>query len=336
MGGSVAGGGTGGTTDTGSGGEAGGGGASVIFDTDMGPDIDDAGALAVLHALADNAEVTLLAVGISTSRGTGSPAIGFIDQVDTYYSRPDIPIGIWKGGDFHGPDSNNYTQKIYDQSDKFPRSLDDSQDSVPEAFALYRQILAGEPDGSVTIVCTGFMNNMKALLESGPDENSDLDGTALVAAKVKELVQMGGGYPSGNEYNFFNQTSSGMTKSVVDNWPTPMVFSGYEIGDPIHTGAALSTNTPDTNPVRAAYEAFFGGVNSRSSWDITAALFAARGASTYWDLQSTGSNDVADDGSNAWQASPDLEQSYLVKKAENSTIEEVLSGLMTKAPGVAE
>ncbi|HEV8244581.1 MAG TPA: hypothetical protein VGP93_02305, partial [Polyangiaceae bacterium] len=191
MGGSVAGGGTGGTTDTGSGGEAGGGGASVIFDTDMGPDIDDAGALAVLHALADNAEVTLLAVGISTSRGTGSPAIGFIDQVDTYYSRPDIPIGIWKGGDFHGPDSNNYTQKIYDQSDKFPRSLDDSQDSVPEAFALYRQILAGEPDGSVTIVCTGFMNNMKALLESGPDENSDLDGTALVAAKVKELVQMG-------------------------------------------------------------------------------------------------------------------------------------------------
>ena len=34
---------------------------SVIFDTDMGPDYDDVGALALLHALADSGEVRILA-----------------------------------------------------------------------------------------------------------------------------------------------------------------------------------------------------------------------------------------------------------------------------------
>ena len=33
----------------------------VIFDTDMGPDYDDVGAIAMLHAMADNGECTILA-----------------------------------------------------------------------------------------------------------------------------------------------------------------------------------------------------------------------------------------------------------------------------------
>ncbi|HEV8248295.1 MAG TPA: hypothetical protein VGP93_21110, partial [Polyangiaceae bacterium] len=57
----------GGTSSGGKGGALGAGaGPAIIFDTDMGPDIDDAGALAVLHALADNGEAKLLAVMIST------------------------------------------------------------------------------------------------------------------------------------------------------------------------------------------------------------------------------------------------------------------------------
>jgi hypothetical protein len=304
--------------------DAGGAGVSIIFDTDMGPDIDDAGALAVIHALADNGEAKLLGVVISTSNDTGTPAIGFIDQVNTYYGRPDIPIGVYKGGSFHGPDAGNYTRVVYEDT-TFPRTLDDSKDSVPDATALYQQILTAAPDGSVTVVCTGFLNNLKALLDS-------VGGRDLVAKKVKQLVQMGGQYPSGSEYNFITQTAAGATKAAVDGWPTPMVFSGWEIGDPIHTGSAL-TSTPATNPVRRAYAVYFGGgPGSRSSWDLTAVLFAVRGASTYWDLETVGYNKIADDGSNSWQASPDLDQSYLKAKATTATIETVLSDLMTKAP----
>ncbi|HTM46216.1 MAG TPA: hypothetical protein VL137_14750, partial [Polyangiaceae bacterium] len=101
-------------------------------------------------------------------------------------------------------------------------------------------------------------------------------------------------------------------------------------------GSAL-IDTPEANPVRAAYAAYFyGSPNSRSSWDLTAALYAARGASSYWDLVSVGYNKVEDDGKNAWQPSPDLEHSYLLKKADDATMESVLSDLMIKPPSVAQ
>ena len=40
---------------------------SLIFDTDMAPDYDDVGALAVLHALADSGEARILAT-VSSNR----------------------------------------------------------------------------------------------------------------------------------------------------------------------------------------------------------------------------------------------------------------------------
>ena len=41
---------------------------AVIFDTDMGSDCDDAGALAILNALADAGEVRILGVVFSSGR----------------------------------------------------------------------------------------------------------------------------------------------------------------------------------------------------------------------------------------------------------------------------
>jgi hypothetical protein len=39
---------------------------AVIFDTDMGPDYDDVGAIALLHAFADSGSVNILATMAST------------------------------------------------------------------------------------------------------------------------------------------------------------------------------------------------------------------------------------------------------------------------------
>ena len=43
---------------------------SLIFDTDMAPDYDDVGAMAVLHALADSGEVDILATVSSNKQET--------------------------------------------------------------------------------------------------------------------------------------------------------------------------------------------------------------------------------------------------------------------------
>lgn len=70
---------------------------AVILDTDMGGDCDDAGALAVLHVLADRGEARILAV---TSCTSAEATPGCIDAINTYYGRPEIPVGALKEDGF--------------------------------------------------------------------------------------------------------------------------------------------------------------------------------------------------------------------------------------------
>src|SRR6202451_2826186 len=67
----------------------------VIFDTDMGNDIDDALALAMLHASASRGEVQLLAVTVSKDNPW---AAEYVRLVDEYYGRGTIPGGIVHDG----------------------------------------------------------------------------------------------------------------------------------------------------------------------------------------------------------------------------------------------
>jgi len=77
-------------------------------------------------------------------------------------------------------------------------------------------------------------------------------GPALVAAKVSELVVMGGGYPAGYGFNFYYDNPAA-TAHVVNTWPGPMTFSGTELGKNVFSGAQLTVEGPEDDPVRAAY-----------------------------------------------------------------------------------
>ena len=66
----------------------------VIFDSDMGPDYDDVGAIALLHAMADSGYATILATVASTKY---EGVAGVFDVFNTYFKRPGILIGVPKG-----------------------------------------------------------------------------------------------------------------------------------------------------------------------------------------------------------------------------------------------
>src|SRR5919112_5764881 len=66
----------------------------VIFDTDMGPDYDDAGAITLLHAFADSGKANILAT-IASTKYDGVAAV--LNVFNTYFKKPDIPIGVPKG-----------------------------------------------------------------------------------------------------------------------------------------------------------------------------------------------------------------------------------------------
>ena len=66
----------------------------LILDTDLGPDYDDVGAMAVLHALVDSGQVRLLA---TLSSNKDERVVPCIEVINAYFRRPDIPVGAPKG-----------------------------------------------------------------------------------------------------------------------------------------------------------------------------------------------------------------------------------------------
>jgi len=304
----------------------------VIFDTDFETDCDDPGALAVLHALADLGEAEILAC-VCSGRNTYSASA--IDAINTYYGRPDIPIGATRRGVVK---SSSYTQGL---ATEFPNDTG-TIDLVPEATSLYRQVLASQPDGSVTIVTVGYMTNLEDLLKSAGDAHSALNGHDLVQAKVAQWACMGGNFFSDSTDNTNFRTDPDATIYAVENWPTNITFVGREVGSvpsPLRAGARL-IETPAANPVRRAYELYFGGTpQDRHCADLTTVLFAVRGATGYWDTVTTGCMYFVDTMSEfEWHATPELDQDYLVPYGGHDVytneayLEELLEDLMIAPP----
>ncbi len=295
----------------------------LIFDTDMMGDVDDVGTAAVLHALADLGEVEILAMGLS-GKNPWSPLC--LDALNTYFGRPEIPLGMVRGPAFNR--ASRYAEAI---AREFPHRLESATDA-PDAAQLYRKVLAGQPDRSVVIVSVGQLTNLRNLLTSGPDEHSRLSGVDLVRRKVSTWVCMGGKIPRGREANLIHDGSA--AAHAVEHWPTPIVFSGWEIGQEIMTGAGLR-RVKEKSPVRRAYE-LYNGLHNRQSWDQTAVLYAVRGLDggldDYWDLRASGCLQVNPDGSNAWRESPDRDHAYLVRKMAPQRIAAAIEELMLRGP----
>jgi len=293
----------------------------IIFDTDMESDVDDVAALAMLHALADRGEVEILAIMVS-AKNPHSAACA--NRINTYFGRPDVPIGNLKGEGVMR--DSRYAGHV---AEEFPGALK-SGEATPDAVALYREILAGQPDGSVVLVTVGYKTNVRDLLSSGPCERSALDGRELAARKFRIWVCMGGRFPSGREANILWDAAA--AAQAIEKWPTDIVFSGWEIGRDIYTGGALSELSED-NPVRRAYQ-LFNNLQPHRSWDQAALLYAVRGldggpASDYWKLSPTGLIVIdPEDGSNRWEDDPDGTHRHLIARRDPKLIAEEIDVLM--------
>ncbi len=291
----------------------------IILDTDIGTDVDDAGALAMLHALAYRGEARILAVMSCNRNHWSAPAI---EVINTYCGRPDIPIGSSRTG----PDDEKW---YHDSIPAFPHRLATSGDAH-EAVSLYRRILASQPDKSVTIVTIGWLTNIAGLLRSEADSHSPLAGPALVAAKVKELVAMGGVWPNNQgegEYNFTMDLPA--AHHVITNWPAPIMFTG--LGRDVMTGRRLMTEQPANNPIRAFYANFLkaNNVAERSSWDQIAVLYAVRGLSDYFTAVTAGRCIPLEKGVSEWV--PERQgknHGYLVYRMPQAQLATVIEDLM--------
>ena len=305
----------------------------IILDTDFRSDVDDVGTLALLNALADNGECALL--GVMASQ-TGPWVVGAINAVNTWYGRGHVPIGRSPVDDQRFDD---YYAPVIGDPKHYPSTQ--STATAPDSTTLYRKLLQAAEDQSVIVVVVGGQTCVHRLLLSTADPEGDgsigRTGRELIAAKVRQLVIMGGNFvdPNQREHNIALDMEAART--VAESWPTPIVYSGFEIGRPVMTGGALTQ--PEKNPVAKAYELFpaggIGTIASSSSYDQTALYYAVRGIESergrLWQLSDPG-----------WASFPDAptrfarsaggRHRHLVRHASDETVAAVIEALMIQPP----
>lgn len=312
----------------------------LIFDTDMGNDVDDVMALAMIHTLEKRGACELLAVTITKDHSLAAP---FVDAVNTFYGRPDVPIGVVRNGATPEPGKFNplSKEKNADGTMRYPHDLLRGEDA-PEAVSLLRKVLAGQPDGSVVLCQVGFFTNFARLLDSSADEHSPLAGRALIEKKVKSLVLMAGAFQTVEwdtrhlEYNVVQDIPA--AQKLAKEWPTEMIWSGFEIGVAAaypHRSIVEDLNYVQHHPLKESYYLYNPPPHDRPTWDPTALLHAVLPDRGYFGLSPNG--DVTVEANGATWFRPGKEgkgrHRFLVMNEEQTAkVREAIVQLCTEPP----
>ncbi|MGZ3337590.1 MAG: nucleoside hydrolase [Isosphaeraceae bacterium] len=314
----------------------------LIYDTDICGDCDDVLALGMIHALQSRGACKLLAVTVSVDNDLAAP---FVDAVNTFYGRGDIPIGVvGKGGVV---EQSKYLglveQREHDGRFRYPHNLLSGKDAPPASQVL-RKVLAAQAEQSVVIVQVGFSTNLARLLDTGADEYSTLSGIELVKRKVKLLSLMAGAFQpiDGNEnyqeYNVMRDIPS--CQKLAERWPTPMVFSGFEIGIALPYPARSIERDygyVPHHPLAEAYIHYIPPPHNRPTWDLTAVLFAVLGDRGYFDVSPRGRATIHKDGSCRFEETSQGFHSYLILRPEQQPrVLEALVQLSSQPPQCVE
>lgn len=247
----------------------------LIVETDMGNDIDDALAFDLIYKAMDEGRVELLAVG---NHKLSPTATDYIDILNTWYGYPATPLAQSPTPVFNAH-AADYTEAVCamtnaDGSPAFARSKRPEQ--IEEPVALYRRILAAQPDRSVTVLSLGFATELAKLLESPADDLSPLTGRELVARKVRELSIMAGSYGEKQraEYNVVNDILA--MQRLFAEWDTPIVQNPFELGKMIQYPASAIENDfgwATLHPVVEGYRHYREMPYDRATWDLLSVVW---------------------------------------------------------------
>lgn len=313
----------------------------LIFDTDMGNDVDDALALGMIHALQSRGECELLAVTLTKDNAL---AASYTDAVNTFYGRGEVPIGICRSG--VTPAEGKFIGLGAKKENGTLRYANDLQPDgdIPDAVDLLRKTLAAAEDGSVVIAQVGFSTNLANLLSSPADTHSELMGAALVKKKVRLLSIMAGAFTKipnregelqeYREYNVIQDLPS--AQQLAQQWPTPIVWSGFEIGIALpypHQSIEQDYGYVEHHPVADAYYLYSPPPHDRPTWDLTSVLIAVRPDRGYFDLSPAGRVTVDQEGYTKFEAAEGGRDRYLIiTEAQKGRTLEALVQLSSQPP----
>ncbi len=307
----------------------------LILDTDLAPDCDDAGALAVAHHLTNRGEAELIGVITST---TGDYVVAAADAINHYYGRPHIPIGL---SVVKKDQVGDYTPALAD-TDTFPSQQ--TNETAYDSTTLYRKLLH-EAERPVRIVVIGYQGPLSAFLESEANHGGDgiaYTGMELAEQKVDRLVLMAGNFERAGHFEWNVANDLAAAQHIAENWPGEIIYSGYEIGTRIRTGEALTH--PEINPVAMAYKLYAGAggrgvIGNRQSWDQAAVVQAVRGnhsgGERLWNLSEYGTVTFNDSSPHTvFTADSDGRHRYKIEHMNPDDVADIIEEMMVAPPAL--
>jgi inosine-uridine nucleoside N-ribohydrolase len=290
---------------------------NIIFDTDLGGDCDDVMALDLLIAAHKAGECRLLGV---TYSARAEAAVECIHAILRQHGLGDIPVGTRKSGESI-PGEDQYASGV---AGAFPGPV--KQDNAPEDSALLEELLT--ENEAVTVVVTGYLTNMAALLKRS-------GATALVKEKVKEFAVMGCNF---SHQNGINPMPSAVTAEGIcsvtewnihcdiegaryffDHCPVPVTVCPFEVGFGMITGREMTARGGRECADSLSY-LLHGSVNGRDSWDPATALYGLYGTDRWFTATAAGRVTIAENGVSDFAEEEGGLHRYLLTRGEQSDV----------------
>jgi len=301
----------------------------IIFDSDIGRDMDTVAALSMLHALGRG---RLIGVGVHYS---SLDAAAFCDAVARFYGvGGGLPIGVPEEGPKLADVPMLRVPLAMKNEEGQPllrhviRSITDTADPT----VVFRNALLTQQDKQGFAVLAAPATNFARTLQL-------YRAREVVTSKVRLLIMAAGSF-SGTAADPRIRADIASARKLLTEWPSPVVAVGIEAGEAVPFPArSIETDfAPMPNhPLIAAYRAYRAGQNPEpagfSSQSVLAALYAANPGAAYFTMSPPGTIDVSDDGRTRFKESSNGNHRYLiVDPAQKESITKAFIALATTRP----
>ena len=294
----------------------------VIFDHDLGPDCDDAGAISIVAKAHRDGYINCLAITSCIYNDYSAYAAAAI--VDYLGLLGDIRIGTNRrrsqaGGGVRCCETP--AKNYWNTHGPWPHIEDDVN--------LLRDIFSANGSvNDITFITTGPISTLYMLFNSGADGYSELSGRDLFINNVGLYVVGGGNFDNYYDIDHNFEEDNTAAVSVINNLTeVPIIFGGGNLAGNIYTGGVL-TQCDDSWVVKGCYyyQNYATGNYARNSWDMATVHFAVHGCAGLWQVESGFNISVYTNGSII--VSSGGSRSYLSKIASDGVIAGVFSSGM--------
>jgi hypothetical protein len=287
----------------------------IIFDCDLGNQIDDALALALLFGLDGKTECRVVATTISKPNikfAALAEVIGrfYAGEVSAAYAAMGrtLPVGLSTSGP--GAEDTPMLavlgKRTAEGKPVYAHGIERIVDTA-DPVDVMRNALSAQHPANAIVISTGPATNLAALLKYPAV-------LPLITARARMLVVAAGSYPEGKPEPGI-QADIAAAKKVFAEWPTPIIAVGNEVGEAIpFPGASIETNFAwsPAHPVADAYRAHKPMPYDAPAAAMVAVLQAVRAKDNLFQLSEPGTIAVLDDGRTKFTRSADGRHRYLI------------------------